>query len=105
MNDITYLTAETFGPITTGAAAAVVDFYADWCGPCQAMLPVFEACALEFDGISFCKVDVDKNKQLAIKNRVMGIPCFLFFKNGKLVKRIDGAVDETAFRAALKELQ
>jgi thioredoxin-like negative regulator of GroEL len=47
---------------------------------------------------------VDEHKKLAIQNRVMGIPCFMFFKNGKMVKRIDGAVDETTFKAALNEL-
>ena len=104
MENITYLTEETYGPITTGAAAAVVDFYADWCGPCQAMLPVFEACAAEYEKISFCKVNVDEHKKLAIQNRVLGIPCFLFFKNGKMVRRIDGAVDEASFKDALNGL-
>ena len=104
MNNITYLTEETYGPITTGSAAAVVDFYADWCGPCQSMTPIFEACAAEYDKISFCKVNVDEHKKLAIQNRVLGIPCFMFFKNGKMLKRIDGAVSETAFRDALNIL-
>ena len=104
MADITYLTEETYGPITTGSSAAVVDFYADWCGPCQSMIPIFEACALEYDQISFCKVNVDEHKKLAIQNRVLGIPCFMFFKNGKMLKRIDGAVNETMFRDALNGL-
>lgn len=104
MENITYLTEETYGPITTGSEAAVVDFYADWCGPCQAMLPVFEACAAEYEKISFCKVNVDEHKKLAIQNRVLGIPCFMFFKNGKMVKRIDGAVDEASFKDALNGL-
>ncbi|MBR5981772.1 MAG: thioredoxin family protein [Firmicutes bacterium] len=104
MSDITYLTEETYGPVTTGSTAAVVDFYADWCGPCQMMAPVFDACALEYDKIAFCKVNVDEHKKLAIQNRVLGIPCFLFFKNGKMLKRIDGAVSETAFRDALNML-
>ena len=68
------------------------------------MLPVFEACAAEYETISFCKVDVDNNKKLAMQNRVLGIPCFLFFKNGKMVKRIDGAVDEASFKDALNGL-
>ena len=104
MNEITYLTEETYESTISGAEAAVVDFYADWCGPCKAMLPIFEACAAEYEKIAFCKINVDEHKKLAIQNRVMGIPCFLFFKNGKMVKRIDGAVDETMFKAALNEL-
>ena len=104
MNTITYLTEETYGPVTTGSTAAVVDFYADWCGPCQMMAPVFDACAEEYGAIAFCKVNVDEHKKLAIQNRVLGIPCFLFFKNGKMIKRIDGAVNETAFRDALNAL-
>lgn len=104
MNEIKYLDAETFSPTLENAEAAVVDFYADWCGPCKAMLPIYEACAAEYDKIAFCKVNVDENKQLALKNRVLGIPCFMLFKNGKMVKRIDGAVDETAFKEALNEL-
>ena len=104
MENITYLTEETYGPITTGSAAAVVDFYADWCGPCQAMGPIFEQCSVEYGDISFCKVNVDEHKKLAIQNRVLGIPCFMFFKNGKMLKRIDGAVPESAFRDALNIL-
>ena len=105
MSEITYLTEETYEPTLTGSAAAVVDFYADWCGPCKAMLPTFEACAEEYKDVAFCKVNVDEHKKLAIQNRVMGIPCFLFFKGGRMVKRIDGAVDETEFRAALDMLK
>ena len=104
MNEITYLTEETYETVLSGAEAAVVDYYADWCGPCKAMLPIFEACAAEYDKIQFCKINVDDHKKLAIQHRVMGIPCFMFFKNGKMVKRIDGAVDETAFKEALNEL-
>ena len=104
MDNITYLTEETYGPVTTGSSAAVVDFYADWCGPCQAMGPIFEVCAAEYDKIAFCKVNVDEHKKLAIQNRVMGIPCFMFFRNGIMVRRIDGAVPETAFREALNGL-
>ncbi len=104
MSEITYLTEETYEPTISEAPAAVVDFYADWCGPCKAMLPIYEACAQEYGSIAFCKINVDEHKKLALRNRVMGIPCFMFFKNGKMVKRIDGAVDETTFKAALNEL-
>jgi len=104
MNAITYLTEETYEQTLAESPAAVVDFYADWCGPCKAMMPIFEACAAQYDAVRFCKINVDEHKKLAIQNRVLGIPCFLFFKNGKMVKRIDGAVDEATFKDALNQL-
>ncbi|MCR4804386.1 MAG: thioredoxin [Clostridia bacterium] len=104
MSEIRYLTEETYKSTLAEADAAVVDFYADWCGPCKAMIPIFDACAADYPGVTFCKVNVDESKKLAIQNRVMGIPCFMLFKKGLMVKRIDGAVDETTFRDALNTL-
>lgn len=105
MAPITYLTEESYQQFLAQAPAAVVDFYADWCGPCRSMIPIFDACAESYTDVRFCKVNVDEQKKLAIQNRVLGIPCFLFFKNGMMVRRIDGAVDEEAFRAALDQLR
>ena len=97
---------ENFEEILAAKDAAVVDFYADWCGPCKAMTPIFDALASEMaDKVGFYKVNVDQNRKLAIKNRVLGIPCFMFFKEGRMVKRVDGAMSEADFREALKVLE
>ena len=106
MEKTTYLNEENFEEILAAKNAAVVDFYADWCGPCKAMTPIFDALAAEMaDKIGFYKVNVDQNRNLAIQNRVLGIPCFLFFKEGRMVKRVDGAMSEEDFREALKVLE
>ena len=99
---ITYLKEENYETLIAGAAAAVVDFYADWCGPCMSMVPMYDTLAEAYDGkVLFCKVNTDEQKRLAIKNKVMSIPCFMFFKGGKLVERHDGTMSEMDFRKKL----
>lgn len=67
-------------------APVLVDFYADWCGPCQAMAPVLKEVAKAHEGkVKIIKVDVDKNQPLAQRFGVRSIPTLILFKNGKLV--------------------
>ncbi len=69
----------------------VVDFYADWCGPCRMMTPVVEQLAGEYAGkVTIGKLDVDVNQDIAIRYGVMGIPTLGFFRDGKLVDRLVG---------------
>ena len=69
----------------------LVDFYADWCGPCKMMGPVVEELAREYDGkFKVGKINVDQEPQLAQKYGVMSIPCVVAFKGGKEVKRSVG---------------
>ena len=69
----------------------VVDFYADWCGPCRMMTPVVEQLAGEFAGkLTIGKLDVDANQDIAIRYGVMGIPTLGMFRDGKLVDRLVG---------------
>lgn len=63
----------------------LVDFWAEWCGPCRALAPLFEEIAASYvDDVIFAKMDVDKNSQTPAKFGVMGIPALLLFKNGEL---------------------
>jgi thioredoxin 1 len=69
----------------------VVDFYADWCGPCRMMTPVVEQLATEYAGkVKIGKLDVDANQDIAIKYGVMGIPTLGLFRDGKMVDRLVG---------------
>jgi len=70
---------------------AVVDFWADWCGPCHRMAPNIDHLAEDFAGrVVVAKLDVDANRQTASQYKLMGIPTVIFFKNGKEVDRMVG---------------
>lgn len=69
----------------------LVDFWASWCGPCQAVLPIIEELAKEVQNAKICKVNVDEEMELAKEYRVMSIPTLLVFKDGQKVKTEVGA--------------
>ena len=80
----------------------LVDFYADWCGPCKMMAPVVEKLAQEYAGrAKVAKVDVDHNVEIAMRFRVQGVPTFGVFKDGLMVHRIVGGVGYQPLKAAL----
>ncbi len=71
----------------------LVDFWAEWCPPCEAIGPVVEELATEFEGVARVgKVDVDENKALAQRYAIGSIPTLLFFRNGEVVDRVQGVV-------------
>lgn len=73
----------------------LVDFWASWCGPCKMMLPVVEEIEKEMEGkAKICKVNVDEERDLAMKYDIMSIPTFLVFKDGKVVNSILGVQDK-----------
>ncbi len=77
----------------------VVDFYADWCGPCRLVGPVIEGLSRDYDGkVRFVKVNTDDNQRLAAKYDVMSIPTVMIFKNGQVVDRLVGAAPAQVYR-------
>jgi thioredoxin 1 len=83
----------------------VVDFWADWCGPCRMMAPVMEKMAVQYHGkFKFCKINVDANPGMASQYQAMSIPLLLFFSNGQVIDRSVGATPESQLKAKLDTL-
>ena len=80
----------------------LVDFYADWCGPCRMLGPTVEKIALENPEIKVCKINVDDEEELAMSFGVMSIPALFVIKNGNVVEQSLGAVPEERILAMLK---
>ena len=72
----------------------IVDFYADWCGPCKIMAPAFEKAAAKSASVKFAKINVDGNQEIAGRYGIMSIPTTIFFKNGKVKDMHTGALSE-----------
>ena len=77
----------------------LVDFYADWCGPCHAIAPTIEALSNEFEGkVKFVKVDVDANQGVASRYEIMSIPTMMLFEKGRVEDSIVGAYPASVYR-------
>ena len=100
-----YLNDENFKS-TISKGVTLVDFYADWCGPCKMITPIIEALALTFKGqVNIAKLDIDQSQMITGEYRVTSIPTIILFKDGVEIKRLVGVHDkdslEKLVRAAL----
>lgn len=96
------LDESNFQETIAGAEPVLVDFWAQWCGPCRMVAPVLEDLAEELDGqVRIAKLDIDSNQELALKFGVQGIPAFILFQNGEIVDRMVGAMPKSAFQSFL----
>ena len=82
----------------------LINLWATWCAPCRMIAPMVEALATEYAGtVKVAKLDVDNNQKTSIRFNVRSIPTILFFKDGKLVDQVVGAVPRPALEAKFKE--
>jgi thioredoxin 1 len=88
--------------VEIGNNYTLVDFYADWCGPCKMLAPILEELK---DEIQIIKVNVDENEEVAMKYGVMSIPTLVFFKNGKAIHQMVGFTNKEDLLDIIKEMK
>ena len=87
---------------TVGSGVTLVDFWAEWCGPCKMMTPVIDELASEFgDKVTVAKIDVDSQQELATKFQVSSIPTIIVFKDGEIAERFVGVTSKSDLATAL----
>lgn len=92
-----------FSDFVKSDTPTLVDFFATWCGPCQAMSPVLDKLKAEMGSqVRVLKIDVDKNQEVAAKFKVRGVPTFVLFKKGEIVWRQSGGMDLSTLKNKIK---
>ncbi len=94
----------SFKNIIDSEVPVLVDFYADWCGPCKMLTPILKQVKEDMgDGLKVVKIDVDKNQKLASKYNVRGVPTMMLFKNGKQLWRQSGVLQKNDIIAVVRQ--
>ncbi|AXG70905.1 thioredoxin [Kordia sp. SMS9] len=93
-----------FNDIIDSEVPVLVDFFADWCGPCKMLAPILKQVKEELgDAVKVIKIDVDKNQPLAAKYQVRGVPTMLLFKNGKQLWRQSGVLQKNDIVSVIQQ--
>lgn len=96
--------AQTFRELIQSSTPVLVDFYADWCGPCQMMKPVLKELKEKMqDAVTIVKVDVDRNEETARELGIQSIPTLILFREGKILWRQSGVVPAAQLEQVIKK--
>lgn len=82
----------------------IIDFWAEWCGPCKMLSPIIHEISDEVEDVKICKLNVDENQDLAIKYKVMTIPTIIAIKEGQVVDQTSGFMTKSALMEFIKKL-
>src|SRR5579859_4262497 len=102
-NDIRHITDDTFEPeVLKSETPVLVDYWAEWCGPCKSIAPILDEVAREYDGrLKIAKINVDENQVVPAKFGIRGIPTLMLFKNGNVEATRVGALSKSQLTAFL----
>ncbi len=99
------VTGEEFQQIVQLPGITLVDFWAEWCGPCKQFGPIFEAVSEDFPDIRFAKIDTESEREIAAAASISSIPTLMAFRDGVLLYREAGALPETSLRELIAAIQ
>ncbi|MFN8355387.1 MAG: thioredoxin [Spirosomataceae bacterium] len=98
-------TKQTFHDIIGGDTPVLVDFFAEWCGPCKMMSPILKDFATQMgDRVRVIKIDVDKNPQAAMAYQIQGVPTLMLFQQGQVLWRQSGVVQKQQLEQVVNQL-
>jgi len=106
MNDLLTITVSNFeDEVIKSELPVLIDFWAEWCGPCKMIGPIVEELAKEYEGnLKVAKCDVDSNQNIAIKYGIRSIPTLLLFKNGEVAEQIVGVFPKQKIKSMVDKL-
>lgn len=95
---------ETYSDIINGTKPVLVDFSAEWCGPCKMMAPILKDLHnMAGDKVRILKIDVDRNPQLAVQHNISGVPTLMLFQQGKILWRQSGVIPAQQLMGIIKQ--
>lgn len=100
---ITYINDENFElEVLNAKGKVLVDFFATWCGPCKIQARILDALGPDFDSVKICKCDVDEAGSIADRYSIQTIPTIMVFKDGEVLNRVSGVMQESALKRLLE---